>query len=101
MTSVQYCAGLVGTAYTAIFIIASAANTGLQGKAFYLGPKSLQNYFLGTNVRALLEPKQSTGLSYRSACTLWLLLCKAPDAEVRKPSDVLCRLLRMHGAGIP
>lgn len=40
----------MGTAYTAIFIIASAAKTGLQGKAFYLGPKSLQNYFLGTNV---------------------------------------------------
>ncbi|CAL5229390.1 g12708 [Coccomyxa viridis] len=42
--------GLVGTAYTAVFIIASAAKTGLQGKAFYLGPKSLQNYFLGTNI---------------------------------------------------
>ena len=43
-------AGLVGTAYTAVFIIASAAKAGLQGKAFYLGPNSLQNYFLGTNV---------------------------------------------------
>ena len=46
--------GLVGTAYTAIFIITSAAKTGLQGSAFYLGPKSLQNYFLGTNVSSHL-----------------------------------------------
>ena len=46
-------AGLVGTAYTAIFIILSAAKTGLQGKAFYLGPKNLQSYFLGTNVSTL------------------------------------------------
>ena len=53
MTSDRNCVGLVGTAYTAIFIIASAAKTGLQGKAFYLGPKSLQNYFLGTNVSLL------------------------------------------------
>jgi len=26
----------------------------LQGKAFYIGPKNLQNFFLGTNVSSIL-----------------------------------------------
>ena len=35
----------------------------LQGKAFYIGPKNLQNFFLGTNV---------------SSSLIWLLPCIIP-----------------------
>ena len=52
IATIQLTAGLVGTAYTAIFIITSAAKSGLQGPAFYLGPKNMKSYFLGTNVSA-------------------------------------------------
>ena len=95
--SVNTCrsAGLVGTAYTAVFIIASAANTGLQGKAFYLGPKSLQNYFLGTNVSTSLKRAALQDTHIDQGATL--TLCSEPD----KIMFALCRSLRMHGAGIP